>query len=213
MLALVLAMSGGALAASHYLINSTRQISPKVLTKLKGNTGQLGATGATGAAGAAGPSGGTKIVRGAAGPEGPEGLEGPEGPQGPEGPEGKLERQTSLAPGESESGFFAVGSDNGASSGTIATAVTFPIRLPESRIDVEYVTEYFTEKCPGRGEAEAGYLCIYSGYQGVLLPGTVRSLEGDEFSGETGRGGFELQRQVTAPDAEVSGEYTVRAPD
>jgi hypothetical protein len=47
----------------------------------------------------------------------------------------------------------------------------------------------------------------------VLLPGTIRSLEGDEFSGETGRGGFELQWQVTAPDAEVSGEYTVKAPD
>jgi hypothetical protein len=33
-LALVLAMSGGALAASHYLITSTRQISPRVLKKL-----------------------------------------------------------------------------------------------------------------------------------------------------------------------------------
>jgi hypothetical protein len=165
-LALVFAMSGGALAASHYLINSTRQISPKVLKKLKGNTGThgvTGATGTTGAAGAAGPSGGTKIFKGATGPEGPEGLEGfegQEGPRGPEGPEGKLERETSLAPGASESGFFAVGSDNSASSGTIATAVTFPILLPESRIDVEYVTEYPTEKCPGRGEAEAGYLCI-----------------------------------------------------
>jgi hypothetical protein len=33
-LALVLAMSGGALAASHYLITSTKQISPRVLKKL-----------------------------------------------------------------------------------------------------------------------------------------------------------------------------------
>ena len=39
-LALVLAMSGGALAASHYLINSTKQINPKVLKKLKGATGR-----------------------------------------------------------------------------------------------------------------------------------------------------------------------------
>jgi len=50
-LALVFAMSGGALAASHYLINSTKQINPKVLKKLKGNTGPAGRTGTTGASG------------------------------------------------------------------------------------------------------------------------------------------------------------------
>ena len=38
-LALVFAMSGGALAANHYLITSTKQINPKVLKKLTGKTG------------------------------------------------------------------------------------------------------------------------------------------------------------------------------
>jgi len=47
-LALVFAMTGGALAASHYLINSTKQISPKVLKKLKGNRGAAGARGLAG---------------------------------------------------------------------------------------------------------------------------------------------------------------------
>ena len=42
-LALVFSMTGGALAAKHYLINSTRQINPKVLKKLKAEI----ATGAT----------------------------------------------------------------------------------------------------------------------------------------------------------------------
>jgi hypothetical protein len=56
-LALVFAMSGGALAANHYLINSTKQVSPKVLKKLTGKTGKTGKTGATGAAGATGPAG------------------------------------------------------------------------------------------------------------------------------------------------------------
>jgi len=56
-LALVFAMSGGALAAKHYLINSTKQINPKVLKKLKGNAGKTGATGATGAPGKEGPAG------------------------------------------------------------------------------------------------------------------------------------------------------------
>ena len=41
-LALVLAMSGGAVAANHYLVNSTKQISPKVLKKLTGKTGKAG---------------------------------------------------------------------------------------------------------------------------------------------------------------------------
>jgi hypothetical protein len=44
-LALVFAMSGGALAANHYLVNSTEQINPKVLKKLKGATGTTGAVG------------------------------------------------------------------------------------------------------------------------------------------------------------------------
>lgn len=56
-LALLFAMSGGALAASHYLITSTKQISPKVLKKLKGNAGPKGATGAAGPAGPAGAAG------------------------------------------------------------------------------------------------------------------------------------------------------------
>jgi hypothetical protein len=56
-LALVFAMSGGALAASHYLVNSTKQINPKVLKKLKGATGNAGATGAAGKDGAPGKEG------------------------------------------------------------------------------------------------------------------------------------------------------------
>jgi Collagen triple helix repeat (20 copies) len=61
-LALVFSMTGGAIAANHYLINSTKQINPKVLKKLRGNRGAKGATGgkgATGATGAAGVNGST----------------------------------------------------------------------------------------------------------------------------------------------------------
>ncbi len=68
-LALVLSMSGGALAAKHYLINSASQINPKVLKKLRGTTGSRGAQGRTGAAG----------------PRGPEGQPGRQGPEGREG--------------------------------------------------------------------------------------------------------------------------------
>jgi Collagen triple helix repeat (20 copies) len=71
-LALVFAMSGGALAANHYLINSTKQISPKVLKKL---TGKVGANGTNGATGAQGPAG----KEGAPGKEGSLGKEGSPG--------------------------------------------------------------------------------------------------------------------------------------
>jgi hypothetical protein len=65
-------MSGGALAANHYLITSTKQVSPKVLKKLTGKTGKTGAIGATGATGK----------------EGPQGKEGAKGETGKEGPPG-----------------------------------------------------------------------------------------------------------------------------
>ena len=72
-LALVFAMSGGALAANHYLITSTKQINPSVLKKLTGKAGapgSAGATGATGPGGATGPAGAT----GGTGKEGPAGA-------------------------------------------------------------------------------------------------------------------------------------------
>lgn len=64
--ALVFSMSGGALAATHYLIGSKKQISPKVLKELKGNAGARGATGASG-------------------PQGPAGAQGPQGAAGAAG--------------------------------------------------------------------------------------------------------------------------------
>jgi hypothetical protein len=77
-LALVFAMSGGALAANHYLITSTKQIKPSVLSKLKGNAGKTGAAGAAGVAGAAGPQG-PKGETGSKGEKGEKGLKGETG--------------------------------------------------------------------------------------------------------------------------------------
>lgn len=75
-LALVFSMSGGALAATHYLISSTKQISPKVLKQLKGNAGPAGAAGRNGAPGASGPPGplGEKGPVGANGGNGSNGV-------------------------------------------------------------------------------------------------------------------------------------------
>jgi hypothetical protein len=62
-LALFLSLSGGALAARHYLITSKNQISPKVLHKLKGKPGKPGKAGPAGAPGAPGPAGAAGSAR------------------------------------------------------------------------------------------------------------------------------------------------------
>jgi hypothetical protein len=80
-LALVLSMSGGALAASHYLITSTKQIKPSVLKALKGKAGPKGAAGLQGPPGLQGVQGvpGNPGAPGAPGKEGKEGKEGVSG--------------------------------------------------------------------------------------------------------------------------------------
>jgi hypothetical protein len=75
-LALVVALSGTAIAAKRYLITNTKQISPaalKQLTKLAATQVKQGPAGAPGAAGAAGATG----AAGAAGPSGERGAPGP----------------------------------------------------------------------------------------------------------------------------------------
>jgi Collagen triple helix repeat (20 copies) len=75
-LVVALVMSGGAYAASKFLITSTKQIKPSVLKQLKGNAGPAGAKGASGPAGAAGPAGatGAKGENGAPGAKGDSGV-------------------------------------------------------------------------------------------------------------------------------------------
>jgi hypothetical protein len=82
--ALVFAMTGGAYAASKYLITSTKQISPKVLKALAGKPGTKGAAGPTGSQGPAGPAG-PKGETGSAGKEGPAGANGTNGTDGANG--------------------------------------------------------------------------------------------------------------------------------
>ncbi len=90
-LALVFAMSGGAYAASKYVITSTKQIKPSVLKQLQGKAGKTGPAGPVGAPGAAGPAGpkGDTGSTGGEGPKGATGSTGPQGPQGQVGPKGE----------------------------------------------------------------------------------------------------------------------------
>jgi hypothetical protein len=75
-IALFFALGGGALAATHYLITSTKQIKPSVLQALRGRSGRPGPAGTPGA-------NGTNGTNGASATNGAPGATGPTGPAGP----------------------------------------------------------------------------------------------------------------------------------
>jgi len=142
-LALVLAMSGGAYAARRYLIDSTKQINPKVLRKLRGARGPAGLIG----------------------PVGPQGVGGREGPKGPKGDVGEpgFSALTQLPGGKTESGDFTI-SQSAQAAHTVSTAVSFPVQLAE-RIPAEKIeftpASTPTTHCLHPGVAARGFLCVY----------------------------------------------------
>ncbi len=189
-LALLFAMSGGALAARHYLINSTRQINPKVLKKLKGNAGKTGLSGQQGPAG----------VRGATGAEGAKGTDG-------------FSALSTLPSGRSESGDYAFSPDNTATSGFVMSSVNFPIPLGAALPigQVVYTRTWPVAHCEGPGSAAAGFLCIYGEQHiGFSLP-TIYGSEGSGNLPGAGRFGLVMEWTVEAGHAFEIGTYTVTA--
>jgi len=173
-LALVFAMTGGAYAASKYLITSTKQISPKVLKALKGASGKAGANGAQGPAGPAGATG-------PGGPQGPGGAQGPGGPGGPAGAPGKDGKDgtngttgftETLPSGKTEKGQWSVTPVDSPELGVQKFgfgAISFVIPLSSAPILIHVKegqagTEHAIE-CPGTLEdpmAKEGFLCLYT---------------------------------------------------
>jgi hypothetical protein len=148
-LALVFAMSGGALAASKYLITSAKQIKPSVLSSLKGKAGPAGATGAAGAAGAVGPAGtaGAQGPSGSPGPAGELGAPGAEGKAGKNGANGAAGKEGSpwtdkgtLPEGATETGVWAAGAvATGATGSTsLKAAISFEVPLAK-RLDPTHI--------------------------------------------------------------------------
>jgi hypothetical protein len=179
-LALVFAMSGGAYAASRYVITSTKQIKPSVLKSLQGRAGAAGAAGIAGAAGPAGPQGpaGSKGETGSVGPQGKE------GPPGKNGENGKTGFTKTLPKGETEMGAWSFGGggvSGGGSEGYLPVSISFDIPLagPLAASHVHYIladgnefvslgsgrfAEQAPTECPGNVSepaAEPGNLCVY----------------------------------------------------
>ncbi len=182
MLALIFAMSGGAYAASKYVITTTKQIKPSVLKSLQGKTGPAGAPGpagpagpggAQGAQGPAGPAGpqgtpGGKGETGSQGTKGTTGAAGATGPKGATGATGTTGYTETLPSGKTETGQWAT---YGAASGSgelRADTISFTIPLAVAPANFEVVTtaQKETSHCPGgitKPEATAGYLCLFEG--------------------------------------------------
>jgi len=202
-LALVFAMGGSAIAANHYLINSTKQVNPKVLRKLKGNAGAKGAGGPQGLRGLTG-------AQGTPGARGTTGLPGPEGPVGPRG----VSALAVLPSAQSESGVYGASRWN-ANGGAMTEGITFPIPLATGTANVVYTTTTVPAgHCIGVGHADPGYLCIYSSAkEKVKTPPHVLSTEETGAAEQAGRFGFVLYWFVTGEGlAHDYGTYTVTAP-
>ena len=195
LMALIFSMSGGALAAHHFLrhpvhhytITSTSQISPKVLRKLKGETGEIG-------------------------PAGPQGPTGPQGGRGPNGGRGEP-APSILLPGNTESGVFGMRSST--TTGSLAQTLAFRIPLAAGLAKTQVL---FTKagtpitNCPEPGRAGKGYLCIYATVSTEVGEPKAFNIESSERGEGVGKLGFTLEVLAPGNTPAYEGTYTLTAP-
>jgi len=169
-----------------------------------GPQGLRGETGNPGPAGSQGPQGPTGLA-------GPQGNLGPTGPAGPQGPAGaNFTVDTVLQSGEVETGVYAAWG----SGDYFGDSVNFriPLATDLSAANRQFIPNGgpFTPECPGPGQAQAGFLCVYEYFNGNRVYGSIYN----PANGANGvsRWGFSIYfTTVGAGGAWSYGEWTVRA--
>jgi hypothetical protein len=154
---------------------------------------------------------------GAVGPTGPTGADGPTGVTGPTGPTGT----SALAPlgsGQTVSGAWGTSITAAGASEVFRTSALFPVPLAAA-LDgphVRYISGASGTHCPGVGQADPGYLCLYQGFvQNVLVPGDTDIFDpiDSPYIYGASRFGFSIfLRSNAAGAAGVHGAYSVTAP-
>lgn len=223
--ALVVALGGGAYAASKGL-NSTQKKEVKKIAKSFQGTGPQGAAGPAGAPGAAGAKGDT----GAAGVQGKEGPQGKAGKDGEDGIDGQPWVPDNTLPSEAtETGVWNISPL--AAGGVPVTAraetdLSFPIPLeneiPAANVHFE-PTGGFTGAdalaCPGSAaepEAEPGNLCVYLAFEEStewesLGNESIIKLDNSQLTQGASRSGAILLVFVSA-ETRLRGTWAVTAP-
>lgn len=150
---------------------------------------------------------------------GPQGLQGPAGPAGREGTPGRnLTATTPLASGVTETGVFAAaGGGPGAAAGQLmAVNINFVQPLPAA-LDMNHevvlnVGESSASNCPGVGNADPGYLCVYVGYeQNASIYTPMENPQTGNIG--TGKDGANAYADTTATGlGAVSGTWALTAP-
>ena len=225
-LALVFAMSGGAYAASKFLITSTKQIKPSVLASLKGKSGAAGAAGAQGPAGPGGAQGpaGAAGKEGAPGKEGPQGKEGVAGKNGTNGKEGSPWTDGGTLPHEAtETGAWALAPQPPGESplplfAYVSISFNVPLSAPLGEGHTVFVNsgEVGTGGCAGgtaeTPTAEAGYLCVYYGQVTGIAPYQIHNPARAEEKDGAGTAGALLLLGPLEHGEGAAGTWAVTAP-
>jgi hypothetical protein len=211
--ALVLALGGGAYAASGALTSKQKKEVEKIAKKYAGKPGVAGATGPAGAAGGKGDAG----SNGNTGPEGKQGPEGKRGPEGEEGLEGSPWIVGSLPSGKTEMGTWSFG--EAAAAGVQYAPVSFSVPLGVgSTVAVHYVNAAGNEEEEGEVKREPATHCLGTNVDPSAPSGTLclyESFKADTFfEGALSQGpaGEVLYFISTAAGANARGSWAVTAP-
>jgi len=185
-IALVVALTGGAYAASGGLTGKQKKETEKIAKKVAGKPGAAGPTGPQGPAGAKGDSG----AAGAAG-EGAAGKDGEKGEKGEKGNEGSpWTAGGTLPPGATETGTWG-GNGTGAEVGIpISFAIPLAGEISSAHTHFQGKAD-FAGACQGslggslkEPKAKPGELCVYTGEQNA----TLTSILTPNFGTEEGAG-------------------------